>query len=61
LRELLDWLGDTEAEIVQPIDQVPAVYLWTAPTEEGWHREPIGTLYLDHSAQFVPAADASAV
>ena len=61
LRETLDWLADSGAEIVQPMDQVPVLYLWTAPTEEGWNREPIGAIYLDRGAQFVPVADPDAV
>lgn len=63
LQELRDTLNDLElqglelvlTEVVQPMDQVPVLYLWTPPTEEGWHREPIGALYLDSNATFVPA------
>lgn len=60
LRDALEGLAD-DAEILQPMDQPPVLYLWTPPTEEGWHRQPIGALYLDLGCRFIPAADPDAV
>jgi hypothetical protein len=65
LRRLIDeaaerFSGDL-VEILQPADQPPYLYLWTRPTEEGWHRERVGAFALEGGGQFVPEPRADAV
>lgn len=53
LRDRIDEVIATrggDVEIVQPADQAPLLYLWTPPTEEGWHRDSVGVLALDRVA-----------
>lgn len=60
LREALDWLAGSTAEILAPADHIPALFLWTPPTREGWNREYLGAIRLGRGARFVaPREDAA--
>lgn len=51
-----DWLmrqGHARTEVLQPADQVPLLYLWTPPSEDGWQRERLGVIYIEGSGEFV--------
>jgi hypothetical protein len=47
-------VGDA-AEVVVPAAMPPLLFLFTPPTEEGWHRKPLGSLYIEGSGDFVVA------
>lgn len=58
LRKLIDEaverFGGDQVEILQPADWPPWLFLWTPPTEEGWHRDRLGGFYLGGGGEFVP-------
>lgn len=58
LRRLIDEAAERfgdQVEILQPADRPPWLFLWTPPTEEGWHRERLGGFYLVGDGEFAPA------
>ena len=56
LRELADtlgaWFGD--AEVLMPADRAPLLYVFTPPTEEGWHRDLLAIVHVDTGEIEVP-------
>ena len=58
--EAIERFGGDLVEILQPADRPPWLYLWTPPTEEGWHRERLGGFHLAGEGEFAPELRADA-
>lgn len=52
-REGMPTTGDL-AEIVQPAAFPPLLFVWTPPTEEGWHRERLGAILVERTGAWIP-------
>jgi hypothetical protein len=59
VEQVIAAVGD-DKEIVFPAAQPPLLFVWTPPSEEGWHRERLGAMFLQSGGAWAaePHSDA---